>query len=63
MFDNVIKTIKDLRELGFIINPGKSVIIRKQRITFLGFVISLKTVTLKLTNETIYKIKIFAETF
>ena len=57
-----MKTIKDLRELEFIINPGKSVIIRKQRITFLGFVISLKTMTLRLTNETIYKIKIFAET-
>ena len=54
---NVIDTINLLRELGFIIHPDKSVLIPVQEITFLGFVISSKSMTLTLTIEKKIKIK------
>ena len=55
--NNILDTLNLLRELGFVIHPDKSVLIPSQEITFLGFVISSKNMTLTLTAEKKIKIK------
>ena len=55
--DNILDTLNLLRELGFVIHPDKSILIPSQEITFLGFVISSKNMTLTLTAEKKEKIK------
>ena len=54
---NILDTTKLLRELGFLINPDKSVLIPTQTIVFLGFVISSKHMTPSLTGDKKCKIK------
>ena len=48
---NILNTIKLLRELSFVLHPDKSVLTPSQAIVFLGFLISLKHMTLSLTDE------------
>ena len=49
--DNVIDTIKLLRNLGFTIHPEKSVLTPTQKITFLGFILDSVKMTITLTKE------------
>ena len=44
-------TIKLLQDLGFVIHPEKSVLIPTQKLTFLGFVIDTRCMTVTLTQE------------
>ena len=55
--NNINDTIHMLTSLGFTIHPEKSIFTPTQEITFLGFVINSKTMTLKLTEEKISKLK------
>ena len=51
-------TLNLLRELGFVINPEKSIVIPSQKIVYLGFVISSKKMILtKRKDEKEIKIK------
>ena len=56
--DNISDTIRLLRELGFVIHTEKSVLTHSQTISFLGFIISSKNMTLSLTDEKKNKIKV-----
>ena len=47
---NITETVKLLQSLGFTIDPEKSVLQRTQKLTFLGFVLNSKTMTLTLTD-------------
>ena len=49
--ENVHDTIVLLQSLGFTIHPDKSIFEPAQKITFLGFIIDLITVTITLTAE------------
>ena len=55
--DNILDTIKLLRELAFVINTEKLVLTPSQTIVFFGFIISSKNMTLSLTAEKKNKIK------
>lgn len=54
---NVVDTIKLFDSLGFIIHPEKSVFIPTQIITFLGFVLDSRTMTVYLTQQKQLKVK------
>ena len=54
---NVVDTIKLFDSLGFIIHPEKSVFIPTQIITFLGFVLDSRTMTVYLTQQKQLKLK------
>ena len=47
---NITKTVRLLQSLGFTIHPEKSVLKPTQKLTFLGFVLNSKTMTLTLTD-------------
>ena len=47
---NITETIRLLQPLGFTIHPEKSVLKPTQKLTFLGFVLNSKTMTLTLTD-------------
>lgn len=55
--ENVWSTVKLLDSLGLTVNPKKSVLIPTQQITFVGFVLCSRTMTIKLTTERIINIK------
>ena len=55
--DNISDTFKLLRELGFVIHTEKLLLTPSQIIFSLGFIISLKTISLPFTNEKKNKIK------
>ena len=48
---NIVDTVTQLRSLGFIIHPDKSVLAPTKRIQYLGVVIDSETMTVKLTLE------------
>ena len=54
---NVVDTIKLFDSLGFIIHPEKSVFIPTQIITFLGFVLDSRIMTVCLTQQKQHKLK------
>ena len=45
-----METVKLLQSLGFTIYPEKSVLKPTQKLTFLGFALNSKTITLTLTD-------------
>ena len=47
---NITETVKLLQSLGFTINPEKSVVKPTQKLTFLGFVLNSKIMTLTLAD-------------
>ena len=47
---NITETVKLLQPLGIAIYPEKSVLKPSQKLTFLGFVLYSKTMTVTLTN-------------
>ena len=47
---NTSETVRLLQSLGFTIHPGKSVLKPRQKLTFLGFVLNSKIMTLTLTD-------------
>ena len=47
---NITETVRLLQSLGFTIHPEKSVLKPTQKLTFLGFVLNSKTMTLTLTD-------------
>ena len=47
---NITETVRLLQSLGFTIHPEKSVLKPTQKLTFLGFVLNSKTMTLALTD-------------
>ena len=47
---NIMETVKLLQSLGFTINPEKFLLKPTQKLTFLGFVLNSKTMTLTLTD-------------
>ena len=49
--DTIIETLILLEKLGFVIHPLKSAFIPVQEITFLGFLINSRTMTIQLTNS------------
>lgn len=53
----IVQTMKLLEHLGFVVHPDKSVFIPSQSLTFLGFTINSKTMTITLTKEKIEKLK------
>jgi hypothetical protein len=53
----IVQTMKLLEHLGFVVHPDKSVFIPSQGLTFLGFIINSKTMTITLTKEKIEKLK------
>ena len=55
--ENVLTTLRALRDLGFVIHPVKSKFIPTQKITFLGFIIDTIKMTLTLTTVKKEKIK------
>ena len=50
-FNNIRATVALLQELGFTVNPEKSVLVPAQQIIFLGFVIDSVKMTITLTEE------------
>ena len=50
-YHNITETTKLLTELGFTIHLEKSILIPTQEITFLGFIINSKDMTIRLTPE------------
>ena len=48
---NITESVKLLQSLGFTIHPEKSVLKPTQKLTFLGFVLNSKTMTLTLTDD------------
>ena len=54
---NVIDTITLLDKVGFIIHPGKSVLLPTHTITFLGFVLNSTLMKVTLTPERALKLK------
>ena len=49
--ETLIETLMLLERLGFVIHPSKSVLIPVQEITFLGFLINSRSMTIRLTDE------------
>ncbi|KAK2717692.1 hypothetical protein QYM36_006463 [Artemia franciscana] len=54
--NNVYETVKLLSELGFVIHPGKSVLIPSQRIEFLGFLLDSRLMCISLPERKIEKV-------
>ena len=54
---NVAKTVEMSNNAGFIVHPEKSVLNPTQEITYLGFVLNSKTMTIKITRARAVKIK------
>ena len=54
---NVVDTLKLFDSLGFIIHPVKSVFIPTQTITFLGFILDSRNMTVSLTQQKQLKLK------
>ena len=54
---NVVDTVKLFDLLGFVIHPDKSVFIRTQVMTFLGFVLDSRNMTVCLTQEKQHKLR------
>ena len=50
-FDTVLSTVSLLQELGFVIQPIKSIFVPTQKITFLGFETGTLNMTLTLTSK------------
>lgn len=50
-FNNINLIIDTFSKLGFVIHPEKSLFVPSQCITYLGFIIDSKTMTVSLTNE------------
>ena len=55
--NNVVKTVKLLQSLGFIIHPTKSSLTPTQSITFLGFILNSVDMTVTLSQEKALHIK------
>ena len=47
---NITETVRLLQSLGFTVHPEKSVLKPTQKLTFLGFALNSKTMTLTLTD-------------
>ncbi|KAK2709154.1 hypothetical protein QYM36_012972 [Artemia franciscana] len=54
--NNVYETVKLLSGLGFVIHPGKSVLIPSQRIEFLGFLLDSRLMYISLPERKIEKV-------
>lgn len=55
--NTIVQTLKLFEALGFVLHPDKSVFIPSQSLTFLGFIINSRSMTITLTNEKIEKLK------
>ena len=58
---NVVDTIKLFDKLGFVVHPEKSVFVPSQVITFLGFILDSKNMTIRLTPEKAEKLKNYCQ--
>jgi hypothetical protein len=58
---NVQETVKTSKDAGFTVHPEKSVFVPTQNITYLGFLIDSKTMTVKLPPERMQKLKAACE--
>ena len=54
---NIQDTVKMYENTGFVVHPEKSVLMPKQKIKYLGFLLDSKTMTVKLTSEKALKIR------
>lgn len=55
--ENINDTVNILENLGFVINREKSMMVPEKMVTFLGFIISFVTMTIKIPEKKINKLK------
>lgn len=56
--ENINDTVNILENLGFVINQEKSTMVPEKTVTFLGFIISSETMTIKIPEKKINKLKL-----
>lgn len=56
--ENINDTVNILENLGFVINREKSMMVPEKTVTFLGFIISSETMTIKIPEKKINKLKL-----
>lgn len=55
--ENINDTVNILKNLGFVINREKSMMVPEKTVTFLSFIISSETMTIKIPEKKINKLK------